>query len=358
MLDRDSNFYFLEMNTRLQVEHPITEIVTQTDLVELQIKIASGEKLDINQSDIIQTGHAIECRLYAEDPDNNFLPSIGVLGHIGPGTMDGVRYDGGFVEGNEVTINFDPMLAKIIGHGANRDEAIVNMNKALNNYLFCGVKTNRDYLRRILFNNNFINGITYTSFVETNADALAVTELSTSQKAEIIATLINHQRAQKINSAWVRLAKYNKSSLYLNEKLVEFTSEIGTNNISITIAGDRFSFTESELGSTFVYDDKFNDHRMVYINGAEALITGDQLERSKAVALEEGSLVSPMPGKIFKVYKNTGEKVVKGDTILILEAMKMEHPIKANCDGVIKEIFFDQGTQVQGGSVLVEVDEA
>ncbi len=147
------------------------------------------------------------------------------------------------------------------------------------------------------------------------------------------------------------------NELYIEGKLVKYTSRKSEMGIFVTINGDEFFFSNDELTKSYVYDDKFNDHRMVYIENAEAIIKGDRLERSKSQALEAGSLVSPMPGKIFKVYKKQGEKVVKGDVILILEAMKMEHPIKANKDGIIKEIFFNQGSLVKGGSLLVEVDE-
>jgi 3-methylcrotonyl-CoA carboxylase alpha subunit len=196
------------MNTRLQVEHPITEMVTGCDLVELQIKVASGENLEISQKDIKQTGHAIECRIYAEDPDNEFLPSVGVLGYIGPKKLEGVRFDSGFEKFNEVTINFDPMLAKIITFATDRDQAIAKMKNALNQYLFCGVKTNRDYLKRILSNNDFILGNTLTSFIPDHADELNSVELTDEIKAKIIASLIYKNSNSSNSSSWNKLSNY------------------------------------------------------------------------------------------------------------------------------------------------------
>ena len=170
ILDTDGQFYFLEMNTRLQVEHPVTEMVTGLDLVRLQILVAQGEKLPFEQKDIKQTGHAIEVRLYAEDPDNNFLPSIGKIKRIGSTSLRHTRLDCGYKDGNEVTISFDPMLAKLISWGENRDLAADKLNLALNEVVFLGVKTNRDYLKRILTLAEYRDGKTYTHFVKTYDD--------------------------------------------------------------------------------------------------------------------------------------------------------------------------------------------
>lgn len=172
ILDTDGQFYFLEMNTRLQVEHPVTEMVTGLDLVRLQILVALGEKLPFSQSDIKQKGHAIEVRLYAEDPDNNFLPSIGKINKIGSTNLRNTRLDCGYVDGNEVSISFDPMLAKLISWGENRDLAADKLNLALNEVVFLGVKTNRDYLKRILSLNEYRKGLTYTHFIKTYEEKL------------------------------------------------------------------------------------------------------------------------------------------------------------------------------------------
>lgn len=172
VMDDQENFYFLEMNTRLQVEHPITEMVTGMDLVGLQIKVAQGEKLLLEQSSIRQNGHAIECRICAEDPDNDFLPTVGKIHKIGLPTLKDVRLDCGYVDGSTVGINYDSMLAKLITWAPTREEAITKMLHALDEVSFSGIKSNRDYLRRVLKHPEFIKGHTNTHFIKTHADQL------------------------------------------------------------------------------------------------------------------------------------------------------------------------------------------
>ena len=188
ILDEDGSFYFLEMNTRLQVEHPVTEMVTGADLVRLQIEVAQGKKLSFKQSDIEQRGHSIEVRIYAEDPDNDFMPSIGKLLFVGESQLNSVRLDTGYRNGNEVTVSFDPMLAKLIVHAENRDHAIEKMLQALKDYPFLGLVTNRDYLSRILKSKPYKEGPTYTHFVKTYKDILMPTEISDEMKAMVFAT--------------------------------------------------------------------------------------------------------------------------------------------------------------------------
>jgi 3-methylcrotonyl-CoA carboxylase alpha subunit len=197
ILDTDGQFYFLEMNTRLQVEHPVTEMVTGLDLVRLQILVAQGEKLPFEQKDIKQTGHAIEVRLYAEDPDNNFLPSIGKIKRIGSTSLRHTRLDCGYKDGNEVTISFDPMLAKLISWGENRDLAADKLNLALNEVVFLGVKTNRDYLKRILTLAEYRDGKTYTHFVKTYEDKLKPKAKTKEEMAlAIAASLFNKKKTE------------------------------------------------------------------------------------------------------------------------------------------------------------------
>src|SRR5690606_12256881 len=165
ILTPNNEFYFLEMNTRLQVEHPVTEMVTGYDLVRFQIMVAAGEKLPVKQSDIKQKGHAIECRIYAEDPDQNFMPSIGKIEKIGSPTLRDTRLDCGFNDGAEVGVNYDPMLAKLIVWGEDRVTSTKKTIQSLDEVLFLGVKTNRDYLKRILSHTAYIEGKTHTHFI-------------------------------------------------------------------------------------------------------------------------------------------------------------------------------------------------
>ncbi len=194
ILDTDGSFYFLEMNTRLQVEHPVTEMVIGLDLVKLQILVAQGDKLPFKQEDLKQNGHAIEVRLYAEDPDNNFLPSTGIIKSIGETSVLHTRLDCGYVDGNEVSISFDPMLAKLIAWGENRNVAAKSLALALDEVLFLGVQTNRDYLKRILTLPEYLEGKTYTHFVKTYENKLRPQEKSKEAKALAIAAFLFSQK--------------------------------------------------------------------------------------------------------------------------------------------------------------------
>lgn len=192
ILDTDGKFYFLEMNTRLQVEHPVTEMVTGLDLVKLQIMVAEGLKLPFTQNDLRQTGHAIEVRLYAEDPDNGFLPSIGKIKKIGSTSLRHMRLDCGYKDGNDVSISFDPMLAKLISWGENRNSAASKLVLALNEVVFLGdgLKTNRNYLQRILSSKPFLNGFTFTHFVNTYEQDLKPTMPTSDERALAIAAML------------------------------------------------------------------------------------------------------------------------------------------------------------------------
>ncbi len=203
-------FFFLEMNTRLQVEHPITEMVTGFDLVKLQILVASGEKLNIRQEDIKQKGHSIEVRIYAEDPDQGFMPTIGTIQGIGKTSMKNVRLDTGFAPNTEVTVNYDPMLAKLIVWSETRTEAISKMLKALDEITYKGLKTNRDYLKRILAHKSFHAGETYTSFVKVHAKDLEPKVLTVEDKAKLLAVFVGlENKVSSVGSGKTESASYN-----------------------------------------------------------------------------------------------------------------------------------------------------
>ena len=189
IMSQDGSFYFMEMNTRLQVEHPVTEMVTGHDLVKYQILVAQGDKLPVTQKEITQKGHSIECRIYAEDPDNDFMPSIGKIERIGTPTLRDVRLDCGFLDGTEVGVNYDPMLAKLIVWGENRDVAISKSIHSLDEVLFLGVKTNRNYLKRILGHKEFIAGHTHTHFIPDYKNDLLPAELQDQDIANFVAAI-------------------------------------------------------------------------------------------------------------------------------------------------------------------------
>lgn len=185
--DEDDKFYFLEMNTRLQVEHPVTEMITGQDLVEWQIKVAAGERLPLTQDKIYCRGHAIELRIYAEDPDNGFLPSIGTLAKVGEAKLRNVRLDTGYTDGNKIGVSFDPMLAKLIAWSDDRPKAINKIRASLEDFPFLGLKTNREYLGRVLKHTKFNEGVTFTHFVETYAEDLKAETAEPHEIAKLIA---------------------------------------------------------------------------------------------------------------------------------------------------------------------------
>jgi len=203
ILAPDGHYYFLEMNTRLQVEHPVSEMVTGSDLVKCQILVAQGDKLPYQQSEIKQKGHAIECRIYAEDPDNNFMPTIGRIDTIGVPTLRDVRLDCGFLDGTEVGVNYDPMLAKLVVWGETRELSISKTIHSLDEVLFLGVKTNRDYLKRILGHSEFIAGKTHTHFIPDHKSDLEPKNLSNDNMAALIAAMSFSQKKKAFSSSGV-----------------------------------------------------------------------------------------------------------------------------------------------------------
>ncbi len=212
IMAQDGNFYFMEMNTRLQVEHPVTEMVTGHDLVKYQIMVAQGDKLPVKQSEIKQSGHAIECRIYAEDPDQDFMPSIGKIDRIGTPSLRDVRLDCGFLDGTEVGVNYDPMLAKLVVWGEDRNLAISKTISSLDEVLFLGVKTNRDYLKRILSHKEFVAGHTHTHFIPDYKDDLKARDLGDHDLADIIGALSFSDKkrtvttgAQLLRNPWTEL---------------------------------------------------------------------------------------------------------------------------------------------------------
>ncbi len=198
ILDKNGEFFFLEMNTRLQVEHPITEMVTGVDLVKEQIAIAEGRALGLEQEQIKQRGHSIEVRIYAEDPQNDFLPSVGKIEFLGESSLKNVRMDTGYVSGNVVSINYDPMLAKLIVWGSDRNSAIEKCKLALNEVLFLGLKTNRSYLKKILEHQSFVDGETFTHFVQTHKEQLLTEKASSDEElAHVIAAYLLNRKGTK-----------------------------------------------------------------------------------------------------------------------------------------------------------------
>ena len=372
--EKTKEFWFLEVNTRLQVEHPITEEVTGIDLVKEQLRIASGEELGYEQIDIDFYGSSIEVRLYAEDPGNDFLPVTGKMIAFEPSDDPLVRWDVGIESGSNITANFDPMLAKVISFGETRLEAANKLALALENSHFGGMKTNRDYLVSILRSKEYLDGDTTTDFVERinlNSE-VDLTEEEIFNFAKVGAMWMqgkNRSEAmvlQNIQSGW------NNARLPFQEvKLLLDDQEYRVKYKSLK--DGNFVSAESEIIRMFDWYEDFIDVEISNVRYRSKITMDDDLlliQTHKGNLLfkilpkfninqEEaikGGLTAPMPGKVVEIKIKKGSNIKKGDTLVILEAMKMEHKVLAPDNGKIKEVLIKENDQVENGQTLVVLD--
>jgi len=372
--DKTDEFWFLEVNTRLQVEHPVTEEVTGIDLVAEQIKIARGDELEFAQDDIDWHGHAIEARLYAEDPGNNFLPEIGTLHAYDTSLASEVRWDSGVEEGSVIGTDFDPMLSKVISWAPNRIDAANKLARGLEKAHMGGVVTNRQFLISCLRNESFLNGNTTTDFVEREAletkKNLSVNELH--QTSTAIALWLAQQNRvsdpvtgfmpgnwtngrmplQRVKLLFVQdeievKYKLNKDNFYEVMGSICKIYHCDSFGIDIQIDSHRFYAHITEAGSEIVINMPFGD-----IN---ASVLPRFIEPGNDIP--EGGLIAPMPGKVIDVKVKKGSKVKAGDTLVIIEAMKMEHSIKATETGKIAKVMIQLNDQVDNGATLLVLEQ-
>ena len=381
LFDEETNeFWFLEVNTRLQVEHPITEAVTGIDLVKEQIKIAEGKKLSLKQDDIRHSGHAIEARIYAENPNNNFLPEIGKLEKIYYPLNEGIRWDNGVESGDVVTPNYDPMLAKVIAHAETREQASKLLAKELKSTHIAGLITNKEFLVNCLENKSFLGGKTTSDFIERESKKIFLDIdkglVDKSMKAAVLwlqqINKLDNERLNFLPRNWTNgiMPKENISFSYQEEEYIfsyenisedivihrkyfERISESKAKLLDHNQAGIRVELDEIILSAQIT-----KQNHLITVNlgkGDVCFKINPRFADPNEVSIE-GGLVAPMPGKILKIMNKKGAKVKAGDTLIILEAMKMEHTIKASDQGIISDLFVKVGDQVENGSLLMKID--
>ncbi|MGI9621859.1 MAG: biotin carboxylase N-terminal domain-containing protein [Acidimicrobiales bacterium] len=374
--DDSHDFYFLEVNTRLQVEHPVTEEVTGIDLVREQLRIAAGEPLGYDQGHVQLSGHAIEARLYAEDPATDFLPATGTLAAFAPAVEPAVRWDSGVTTGSIVGIDFDPMLAKVISHAPTRPEAAARLARALERLHIGGVTTNRDFLAHTLRTGEFLSGDTTTDFIE-RVNPIGQRELSPVE-AETIA-VAGAMWIQERNRATAGLLQELPSG-FRNARLPPQRTrlDIGGQDLTIDYRTNRdgtFAIeSDGEVNVACVHSWNESTIEVEWQNVRTAYrvtASGDQLWMTGPTGTTEvtiaprfrlpvdevptGAMLAPMPGVVLDVQRSVGDDVTKGETLVILEAMKMEHHIRAPGDGTVAEISVGSGEQVVNGQLLVVI---
>jgi propionyl-CoA carboxylase alpha chain len=373
--DQSNDFWFLEMNTRLQVEHPVTEMVTGIDIVGEQIKIAQGKELNISQDDIQTEGHSIEARIYAEDPDNNFLPSTGKLIADNHTNKDDIRWDTGVEEGIEIGTDFDPMLAKVIAYGSTRGQAIEKLCRELQSVHFGGFTNNIEFLINILRDKNFIAGKTTTDFIELNQPTghISLDEselLSIGITASLWLQGLNRYSAtvqKHIPPGWHNARLPNQRTLFEMEgEVLEIQYKRQRDGSFMTSNDNKVLIHDWQTNSIDIEIDGFRHQSNISMNDDLLLVQHQQgskiltiLPRFKSSdsKLVKGSLVSPMPGKVIEIKIEQGQVVSRGEELVVIEAMKMNHTISADQDGAVKEIFIKVGDQLDLGESLLTLSK-
>lgn len=378
LLDQGGLFYFMEMNTRLQVEHPVTELITGEDLVEWQVVVASGQDLPKRQDQIRMTGHAIEARLYAEDPAQDFIPSVGKINFLRlPNEGEGIRIDSGIREGDDVTPYYDPMIAKIIAHGRNRDDALKNLRSAVSEVRVAGPAVNAAFLYHSLSHPEFQRGGVTTGFIDQLGDTALATDTDTAQIHLALGAIAvaNHRAGNASIGADARSPWRSERGWRINRSPSEtITLMWGSAHFDIIICRDQITVQgntarfearhrtdgdvtamigDMEIAATVV----IHDGNVTVFCGGETtrLQIFDILEDAESHAGDIGEEIprAPMPGIVVAVMIDSGAVVTKGDPLMVIEAMKVEHTIRAAIDGTIETVFFQPGDRVDDRAQLI-----
>jgi acetyl-CoA carboxylase biotin carboxylase subunit len=377
ILAPSGEFFFIEINTRLQVEHPVTEMITGLDLVKLQIEIAEGKSLSLAQEDIRQRGHAIEARLYAEDPKNGFLPATGTLYEWdAPVTVGGLRIDTGVERGTEVGIHYDPMLAKLIAYAPDRETARRKLVYGLRHLYAPGVQTNREFLIRTLEHSEFAGGSYHTGLIDERGDELIEPGHQTEDLIAATAVVLYLNRRRQTEGAILPNVPPNYRNNPFRDPSEKMQAGSEVLDISWRPAGDQtfivscgdwqanVQLVSFERGSISLSLDgiqsifrvaESGDRFFVQSHSISQVVTRLNRFPQTHAATEHESAYAPMPGQVLKVLVEIGQRVSAGDALVILEAMKMEQTLRATTDGVVEAVLVRQGDVVAPGDRLVEV---
>ena len=387
LLDDSGFFYFLEMNTRLQVEHPVTELITGLDLVALQISVAQGEPLDLSQADISLEGHAIEVRLYTEDPSQDFLPASGPVDLWAPASGVGVRIDDGISTGQAISPFYDPMVAKVIGYGPSREAARLRLIGALKETVLFGTPNNKDFLIQCLEKQSFINGAATTAFIaeefsEADLEVASVSFADSAVAATLELWIENKAHLQRSLLVSCELKNWTIASAMVSRKQYQFGDLIHDLSISpVNTSADTYHVTDTTAEqSTVIQVVSMQDNRaVVLVDGIKLVAQFMRRQRGQmycsiggrggffkdliildgAVDDAEGGgrVIAPMHGLLLEVLVQPGDKVSKGQTLAVLEAMKMHYEIQAEIDGTVAEVTAVAGKQVAADDVLIDINE-
>jgi propionyl-CoA carboxylase alpha chain len=375
----DQDFYFLEMNTRLQVEHPVTEMVYGLDLVEKMIRIAAGEELGLTQDDIKADGWAVEARVYAEDPARGFLPSIGQLVRYREPAGEGVRVDSGVDEGGEISMYYDPMIAKLVAHAPTREAAIDRLHLALDHYEIDGIVSNRQFLSAVLENESFRSGDLTTGFIDAEFEGDFVAGPPSDSAAArlvalgtaIIALQMEERHAGDPDTGFVVIRQDG------NRRMVEL-GHVANRSAKLTVDGKGFTLLGLLQAPVYLFDGTINEepvavqvrqsgHKVVLTHGSARLALTvlparfePMLDHMPVAAEGAGAdeITAPMPGQITRILVEVGDEVVEGQDVAIIEAMKMENVLSAEARGTVREVAVKTGDNLNVDDLILALDLA
>jgi len=380
VVGKDKSFYFLEMNTRLQVEHPVTESITGLDLVEQMIRVAAGEKLAFKQEDVKLDGWSMECRINADDPFRNFLPSTGrLVKYRPPESVNGVRVDTGVYEGGEIPMYYDSMIAKLIVHGANRNQALARLDAALAQTHIVGLATNVQFLRRVLATDSFARAQLDTALIQREqAHVLGPQAVSLERAVAAAVACAYAPHDDRADPVWVDPFAQKDGFQAFGPRQRRWLWRVDEDTVSTTLTtGDVMALSVGDqpaqpwtarrqgegwditwgaqryCAQVHVWGEQWH---VFLSDGACTLDLVDELAHAGDLGETGGRLTAPMPGKVLSFAVGVGDAVKAGQAVAVMEAMKMEHTLHAPADGVVAELLYAPGDQVSEGVALLRLD--